>query len=100
MKQGTRQLTAEELSPGTDQESLGEVLKVRPVDDLSEFGQNATVGTDFQVDTGGIDEVIAIIRLLSEAVGEDGKVAVPLPDGRKLHGAAAQGVTRQKAVCV
>ena len=61
VKQGTRQLAAEELSPGTDQEPLGEILKVRPIDDLSEFGQNATVGTDFKVDTGGIDEVLAII---------------------------------------
>ena len=36
--------------------------KVRPIDDFSACGHNATVGNKFRVDLGGIDEIVAISK--------------------------------------
>ena len=50
--------------------------KVRPVDDFSEYGQNATLQTYFKVDLGGVDEVAALARSLQGCVTQDGEIAV------------------------
>ena len=46
--------------------------KVRPIDDFSELGHNATVQAPFTVDLGGIDEVVAIARTLARAAHDGG----------------------------
>jgi len=42
--------------------------KLRPIDDFSAQGHNATVESAFKVDLGGVDEVIAVARALGTAL--------------------------------
>jgi len=58
---------------------LRQGAKLRPIDDFSEQGHNATVGTAFKVDLGGVDEVVAIARTLGRSLREG---AFEIPDER------------------
>ena len=46
--------------------------KIRPIDDFSEMGQNATLSTDFKVDLGGVDEAVAIAKAWANGLAADG----------------------------
>jgi hypothetical protein len=59
----------------------------RVIDDYSEFGQNACVGTSEKVDVGGVDTVANIARGIMAAVDSSTRrVAVTLADGTLLEG--------------
>ena len=61
--------------------------KVRVIDDYSELGQNACVGSSEKVDVGGIDIVASLARGMLAAIDHElGCVRVTLSDGSVLEG--------------
>ena len=60
--------------------------KVRPIDDFSEFWVNETVSLTDKLDLGGVDELAALAREWSRAVGTDGTVTVRSKGGPDLRG--------------
>ena len=65
--------------------------KVRPIDDFSECGQNATVGTAYKVDLGGVDEIVAIARAWASALACGGYFEVWDEDGNAHSGEVHPG---------
>ena len=60
--------------------------KLRSIDDLSESFVNASYGTFESVNLGGVDEVVALSKLLLDAVSDKGCVELVLSDGKRLSG--------------
>ena len=60
---------------------------VRVIDDYSENGVNATVGTSERIDVGGVDSIIAIAKAVMASLAQDSReVKVVLSDGTSLEG--------------
>ena len=59
---------------------------VRPIDDFSEYGHNATSSTDEHVDLGGVDAVVNMAKQWFEACKEDGTVRIELKSGERFVG--------------
>jgi hypothetical protein len=59
---------------------------VRACDDYAEYGHNNTSDSVETVDTGGIDAIIGVGKLWSDAVRNDGSVRVRLRSGKVLVG--------------
>ena len=64
---------------------LRQPTKIRPIDDFSEMGHNFTLGTDFKVDLGGVDEVFGIARLLERCLVEGGNVIFRDEEGEEYR---------------
>ena len=60
--------------------------KVRPVDDFSEFGHNATSSNTEAVDMGGVDAVAGLAKTWVSSVKPGGLVEVELESGSILKG--------------
>jgi hypothetical protein len=60
--------------------------KLRSIDDLSESFVNASYGSFESVNLGGVDEVVALSKLLLDAVSDKGCVELVLSDGKRLSG--------------
>ena len=60
--------------------------KVRPCDDYSAFGHNATSSSTETVDTDGPDSIIGMIRLWEGALRKGDRVVLYLSDGTRLEG--------------
>ena len=58
--------------------------KVREIDDFSVFGLNSTVYTDEAISLGGTDEIMALIKTMTEAGQEDGTVRLGKFEG-EMH---------------
>jgi hypothetical protein len=60
---------------------------VRVIDDYSENGVNATVGTSERIDVGGLDSILAIAKVVLASVdAESRSVAISLSNGSTLKG--------------
>jgi len=60
--------------------------KLRPIDDGSEFMQNATVIAPERVDLGGFEEYVSLAKEWCRCITPDRHVCVTLPGGKVLHG--------------
>ena len=60
--------------------------KIRPCDDYSKFGHNATSSSCETVDTDGPDAIVSVGRLWSSGLRSEGKVFLRLSDGSSLKG--------------
>ncbi len=69
---------------------------IRPIDDFSEFLHNASSDTDEYVDLSGVDGVVALMKLLGEAVQDD-EVTITLEDGQVMRGRLHPGFKDLKA---
>ena len=52
-------------------------IKIRAVDDVSEFSVNSAVGTSEKISLGGVDACIALGKCMCSCVDDNGNVAVP-----------------------
>ena len=59
--------------------------KIRPIDNLSEFLVNATVGTSRKVPVQGIDAILSLVKCLAAAVTDDREVSLPGCPAGVLH---------------
>eukprot|EP00972_Heterocapsa_arctica_P086376 12731056-Heterocapsa_arctica.AAC.1 len=59
---------------------------MRLVDDFSEYGVNSAAHIREKITLGGVDECVALAKAWASAVGPDGVVSCPLPDGTILQG--------------
>ena len=67
--------------------------KVRPCDNYSEFGHNATSSSTETVDTDGPDSIVSVGRMWSSSVRKNGKVHVRLSDGSAIEGTLHSSLT-------
>ncbi len=63
--------------------------KRRPIDDYSAFGSNALTEIFFKVESGGVDEIVALAKCFHDAIPPDGSVVVTLSTGEELRGKLA-----------
>jgi hypothetical protein len=71
---------------------------VRVIDDYSENGVNATVGTAEKIDVGGLDSILAIAKAVLASVGPDSReVTVALSDGTSLKGSMHSSLSHASA---
>ena len=66
---------------------------VRVIDDMSESLVNASIGTWFKVDLGGVDELAVLARSFVDMVAEDRTVRVRLSTGQLLEGKLHESLT-------
>ena len=59
---------------------------VRQIDDFSEYGHNDTSATVERVDAAGVDRVVGLAKIWTDAVDERGIVSVQLESGEVLSG--------------
>ena len=64
---------------------------VRPIEDFSEYGHNATSATSEAIDLGGVDQIASMAKLWAESVQEDGRVRLRLSTGTVLEGRVHEG---------
>ncbi len=60
--------------------------KLRCIDDLSEPGVNAAVGSAEKLTLMGLDAMAFLVREVDKAIGPDGSVKVRFQEGRTLEG--------------
>ena len=65
---------------------LRQGTKLRPIDDFSEGGHNATVEAHFKVDLGGVDEVVAVAREMGRAFSGPGDFVLTDEAGKTTTG--------------
>ena len=66
--------------------AVSQKKKIRPCDDYSAFGHNATSSSTETVDTHGTDSIVGMLRLWVGALRDDGRVVLYLSDGTRLEG--------------
>ncbi|MCR9077285.1 MAG: hypothetical protein NXI07_14705, partial [bacterium] len=75
---------------------LAQSAGVRPIDDFSEFGHNASLWTHERVDLEGVDAIVGIAKTWAEAVKRDGTVSVTLASGEVLTGVLHPGFQKDR----
>ena len=59
---------------------------IRPCEHYSAFGQNATASAQETVDTEGIDQILAMIKIWTRLLGTNSTVKLDMPDGSVREG--------------
>ena len=71
--------------------------KIRAIDDFSESLVNASILTAEKIELMGVDDFVALIKIMMEAISSDGSVMLRLSDGSVLRGRLPRGVTPKVA---
>lgn len=76
---------------------LSQGPKVRSIDDFSESLVNSSVSTFEKIELMGVDDFVAMIKLMAESIGSDGRVSVSLTNNEIIRGTLPAGVSASEA---